>query len=600
VVGRLAGWLSLALLVAAAAGAPDRALPEEERRAFAWFDGLGYPDLAHAPFVRMTGGTLPEYGFLLDDDATAFRVFTVGLETVRKRVACERLSLADYVRNGLRHLAHPPEHEWPWEFEPFGHRRYEPTLWFRVFVFARACARQGHADLARRLWTLMEADAYFRGDETTLRAVQEQVAYEALRFVRLDFGDPGRSWADLLARCRWWKERFAALPGSAWVNAMIPMLERIVAPPAGEPEDRVARLILHLCDTSMPRGVAAGPAQELVRLGHAAVPQLLDAWDDERPCRCVWWERRFKGYYRRPVRVVRVGAQVRAIVGKIAGHEFADAVEARLWDAGVRGLEEKAVLVRMVSDGCEDAATGARLLLERYPDAAEAAILAGLARARDGFGRALLVRQLHPIRTEATTRFLLDEIRAADPGRRALAAWLLLDRGRAEGVTAVAEAWRSGSEWWEVSEFLCDCGRSEAAAALEERFDAVSLDTRFDIVSRYLLGRSWPVPDAEPPAPDAKWEAAVESLLVHALADAHHMRGWTGRKAGTSVGCDGYNFGDPRVCDVAACALKEKFPDRYDFQLGAPVAERDGQLLAFRNRWRAAHGLPALPPPAPK
>jgi len=164
----------------------------------------------------------------------------------------------------------------------------------------------------------------------------------------------------------------------------------------------------------------------------------------------------------------------------------------------------------------------------------------------------------------------------------------------------VAEAWRSGSEWWEVSEFLCDCGRSEAAAALEERFDAVSLDTRFDIVSRYLLGRSWPVPDAEPPAPDAKWEAAVESLLVHALADAHHMRGWTGRKAGTSVGCDGYNFGDPRVCDVAACALKEKFPDRYDFQLGAPVAERDGQLLAFRNRWRAAHGLPALPPPAPK
>ncbi len=617
-VVRIAVAALLALVVATSAGGPDGVLTEEARWAFDWFDGLGYPDLANAPFVRIYTGAseqvgdapwtaVPDYGFLLGDDGKKFHVFTVGLKTVRltptgpkkpapERVAYERIPLADYVREGLQHLGNPPGDEFPWEFEPFGHRRFEPTQWFRILLFARACVREGHPDLAHQLWKLMEADEGFRGDAPVLHAIQEQVAEEALQLLIRDFRDPDRSWADLLARCRWWREKFAAVADPKWVNAMIPMLESVVAVPADEPEDRVARLILRLREASARHGVPEGAGKELVSMGLAAVPQLLAAWDDERPSRCIAYEPTFKGYLRSRVSVVRVGTHVRAIVGAIAGREFADAVEARLWDAGVRRLEEKAVLVGMVSEGCKDAARGARLLQERYPDAAEAAILAGLANAGDEYARSALVTELRPIRTEATTRFLVDETGATDPDRRAQAAWLLLDRDRADGVAAVAEAWRSGSEsreaWW----FLCNCGRSEAITALEERFDSVSVDTRFGIVGCFIL-RWWPPAEAEFPAPDAKWAAGVESLLVHALADARHMRGWLGQKAGMSPGWRQYTFTDPRVCDVAACALREMFPDRYHFDWWAPAAQRDRQLVDLRNRWRTAHDLPALPKP---
>jgi hypothetical protein len=298
------------------------------------------------------------------------------------------------------------------------------------------------------------------------------------------------------------------------------------------------------------------------------------------------------------VSVVRVGAHVNAIVGQIAGRRFADAVEARLWDAGVRGLEEKTVLVRMVSEGCKDAASAARLLRERYPDVGEAAILAGLANARDGYARSFLVAELGPIRTEAATRLLLEELRVADPDRRAVAAWLLLDRGLADGVAAVAEAWRSGSESMEVWSLLCECGRSEAIAAVEERFDSVSLGTRFGVVGCFIKRRYWGPPFLDgPPVPDATWEKSVESLLVHALADARHWPGGAVQRGGRCLCWGPYSFAHPRVCDIAACALKEMFPDRYDFDWQAPVALRNLQVMKFRNRWRAEHGLPALPAP---
>ncbi|MFI5403911.1 MAG: hypothetical protein ACHQ1G_13315, partial [Planctomycetota bacterium] len=176
-------------------------------------------------------------------------------------------------------------------------------------------------------------------------------------------------------------------------------------------------------------------------------------------------------------------------------------------------------------------------------------------------------------------------------------AWLLLDRGRAEGVAAVVEAWRSGETPEGVSSFLSNCGQGSAIAALEERFDAVPVDVRIRIVSSFLFTRSWsfwpPTSDAELPAPDATWEAAVERFLVHTLDDKSRQRG-------LSMASNEYSFTDPRVCDVAACALKGRFGDRYDFDMSVSVARRDRQLVELKNRWRTAHGLAALPvPPLP-
>ena len=122
--------LLLACVAGPLHGQQDSARTADQREAYKWFRGLGYPDLARVPFVRFynrawerRGGrdpqAIPYYGFLLDDDGDNFTVFTVGLQKLQltkvrshqlhQRVDFERQSLAGYVRAGL-HLMRPSAH----------------------------------------------------------------------------------------------------------------------------------------------------------------------------------------------------------------------------------------------------------------------------------------------------------------------------------------------------------------------------------------------------------------------------------------------------------------------------------------------------------
>lgn len=607
-----------ALALFAIAAAAGEGLTDEESRTLRWFDSLGYPDLGKLPFVRFYGGAwqqvgndppeaVAEYGFLLSDDGKTVRIFTVGLATItlqptgagtpaHERVRYEKAPLDEYVRDGLRHLANPPEEMWPsFPREPFGHLEYAPRLWFRLLVFADACARQGHPALAHELLRVAETHEDFDGasEESVLAQLREQVASEALRGVMEDFGDHALSWSDLLSRCKWWKGRFGGMTNPEWVDSTIPMIEAIVRGPATEPRDPVEKLILRLCDTrdmcwQLPAPDPAGA--ELVRLGVAAVPKLLDAWGDRRPTRCAGSYMSWQGYERPDVFVMNVGDVVRAILEEIAARRFESLEEAAAWYRDVRALGEHDVLVREIRAGGREALRAAARLKERYPESAEAAILAGIATAKDGNMRLNLVVHLQTVRTATTDRFLLEESRSADAGRRAMAAWLLLLRGNRDGIAPVVEAWRSGESGEAVRDFLCACGDAGAIAALEERFEAVPTYSRLDIVLQFVARTVPYASQPEWPAVDAGWDAAVEKLLVRALGDGAHNRGM-------GLSFQPYQLASPRNCDVAACVLAARWPDRYEFDPLALVGRRDRRIAELANRWRTAQGLEPLPVP---
>jgi hypothetical protein len=83
---------------------------------------------------------------------------------------------------------------------------------------------------------------------------------------------------------------------------------------------------------------------------------------------------------------------------------------------------------------------------------------------------------------------------------------------------------------------------------------------------------------------------AIEAVLVAALADTEERAGMSGSR-------NGKNFFDPRICDMAACLLSERWPQRYTFDFSASLNTRERQRRECANVWRVAHGLSAVPTP---
>src|SRR4051812_9612579 len=111
-------WRRLACVVATLlaaspcrADAPPLALTAEEQALFEWWDGLGYPDVAHLEIGRRVrdgspGGEGTRVAFLLARDLESDTVFQVDLEVVRVRhLDGERFERTDVVATLVRALA---------------------------------------------------------------------------------------------------------------------------------------------------------------------------------------------------------------------------------------------------------------------------------------------------------------------------------------------------------------------------------------------------------------------------------------------------------------------------------------------------------------
>src|SRR5262249_33758775 len=99
---------------------------------------------------------------------------------------------------------------------------------------------------------------------------------------------------------------------------------------------------------------------------------------------------------------------------------------------------EKRFLIEAVERGDRNSYDQARRLLERYPDAALPAILAGIKAAGGRSTRDLLVAVAAEVKGDAPIPFLLTELKEGpEEYGRVLAARSLHERGRPEGLAAM-------------------------------------------------------------------------------------------------------------------------------------------------------------------
>ncbi len=619
---------------------PKNVSAQERRDAFEWFDGLGLLDAGSAPFVRVTTGrpggdgarNEVVHGFLLDGEEDTFRVLLTDLTKqtfvktavdapAEERTGYEAITVNSYAEQWLADL----------EVEGAGFSRERRlfgaklSLRAELFVVARACAAQGHDDVASKLCDYANRTDIGSADRQPASfqpAVSADVADGQMWQAVAAFGYPGIPRPRLRERFQRITEHFADSEHAARAQGTASMLEvmidedraRAEAGPVGlqemAVEDRVAELIFQLrdqngrqwsqpgaCDVfSDPRGEES-PAHQLVEIGFDSVPQLIAALEDQRFTRSVGFHRDF--YFSH--HVLRVGDAALAILQEIAGRTFyqrtytnaamtkdgaASTVqaEASAWWAEVQEKGEKQVLIEAVGRGDDSSVAQARRLVEKHPDVALEALESGLARAEEPWTRSRLVQIVDELPGDAAAALLSRQLRSGpDLATRLPAAMALYRRGRtADAVDAMIEQWRQYSRsdgedgrWIDtLIDFLAGCGQVRAVEALAEDLRRRPVDLRVAVVGAYAYSRSFSffavgsgpagLPDP-PPKPEDGFDAAVQSLLVAELSDRK-------RHKSSSMGLGDARFTDPRVCELASYVLSKRWPQRFAFDPGRPCS----------------------------
>lgn len=677
--------LSVAVLSCPAGNSPEQAysgLPRKCAKAFAWFDGLGFPDVRGRPLVRVaTGGWSEsdsgprEYhqqdGFLLETGTNgAFTVLTLDLFTasfrtdeeptgVAGRISFQEIALEQEAQAKLEALKHPPADED--SRRRFGERIPERV---EVFVLAWGCARNGLNSLAAALY---EQAAKMPAPDRGWDAAANEKNGDFRQTLELDIGhalmwravvacgEPDIPRKELLAQFENILARYPASPHVPRAREMAGLLRQMIAEdeehasgslkslaemPAGE---RAEELIFQLrdqngrqwsqpgaCDVFMEfTGATNTPAHQLVAMGHAAVPQLIAALDDQRLTRSVGYHRDF--YFSH--HVLRVGDCALAVLCRIAGRSFdtnaapsgcmttddqrrAVREQVQAWWTAIQSEGEQQVLSAGTASGDRDAPLQAETLLVKYPESVVEALAQGISRAEDAWIRTRLLEIANQIRDPAVIPLFLQEMEAAPflPARVAAATALLM-RTNEMAIRAMIREWQalpppSADDWDGVESligFLASCDSPAAIRALAAGLPERPVDVRLAVVSAFKdndrfmsaissgSGMGLIDPDFEGKPLSAATLAEAEALLAAALDDPD-LR--SGASISWGSGDKRVSFNDPRICDMAGYILATRWPGTYEFNPATSEKTRDQQRIGCLNAYRKKKDLPPLPMPA--
>jgi len=457
---------------------------------------------------------------------------------------------------------------------------------------------------------------------------------------------------DLLAAFKDLAADFPESPHAERVANTVRILERMVAQDdahAAAParawdtlskDEQVAELVFQLrdqnghqwsqpgwCDVFADPREGQSPAARLVALGFDAVPRLIAALDDDTFTRSVGFWRDFTFSHH----VLRVADCAQAILSRIAGRNLWEPATtsstmrsdgatpsvkqlAQAWWADVQQRGEEAVLAEGVRAGGRAALDQAASLLERFPGSAPAAIIEGIAKTEDEWSRVGLVDLLARVDpTEPVLAALRQELAKGPSLRvRLAAARALWQHGNQEGLDVALSAWAEaedgapsdppeGDARGELVSFLVWSGKTRAMEALGHDLGTRPLHTRYLVVtclsdhgpsSLMAMGPAATGGGASHAPEDGSdpWLRALEGVLAGRLEDLDRVEGMSGS-------WDGANFSDPRIGDLAAHILSRRFPERYEFDLGAGRAARDRARITALNTWRRVHDLEPLPLP---
>lgn len=487
-----------------AAAEPNPAAKERSED-FAWFSGLGYPDVKDFPLVRVATGLWSKsgdeppknryvHGFLLGQGGDKFTVMYLDLATdtltksapeakEHERVGYELKSLPEFAAEYLQELgerANAKPGEWP--------RRFGETIAQRaeIFVLAWGCSRQGHDDAAADLYFQVARMPSHRGSDQPRLTLRQEIAGELAHAEMwrtvLQCGDTAVSRPQLLEAFERIVKNFPDSEHVKQAKENAKLLRQMIGEDrehaenrkAGKPfaelssKEQIAELIFQLrdqnghqwsqpgsCDVFVTDGKEDSPAHQLVKIGYDAVPQLIEALTDTRFSRSVGFHRDF--YFSHTV--LCVGDCAEQILSQIAGRSFYNAVStsgymhqdqqaaatkaaASAWYAELQAKGEKQLLLDETATGDDRAVYQAARLTDKYPDDALPALIAGARKSKEPWTRARLVALAGATKGDAPITFLLDELKNG-PTRdcRLAAAVALHGRGRPEAVTAMIVEW---------------------------------------------------------------------------------------------------------------------------------------------------------------
>ena len=390
-------------------------------------------------------------------------------------------------------------------------------------------------------------------------------------------------------------------------------------------EERIADLIFQLCDQngyqwSQPgacdifndsRGEKS-PAHQLLAMGEAAIPQLIEVIDDQRFTRSIGYHRDF--YFSH--HVLRVGDCAAKIISRISGKNFyhrkstngamtkdGKASETKIavqkWWAGYQKKGRKQMLIDGTAQGDRDSIRQLAQLEKDFPDAVLEPLIDGASKTDQPYIFIDFVRRLGKMSDGRSLAFLRSqfESRANLQERIALAVQLII-RGEKDVVPEIVEEFEnlvklynanpkdnSNDRAESILSFLVSTGDSKSIAVIEQNFAKLPVNERLEAVESVLnYGQPfltvYVIPDEFRHADGQAFSLAIKRFLHHALAD-------TQRRVGMSMGRNKHNFQDPRICDFAAYALAQRWPLKYKYPVKATLEERESNQLELLNAWKA-------------
>jgi hypothetical protein len=601
-------------------------------------------------------------GFLLANDGKKFTVFALDLctqsyevsaagEPELQRVGYEEFNLRMSVENYLKSLLLPDNAE---DYQQFLGQSLSDPL--ELFVLAHACYRQGCVEQAEKL--LSQVHRQFarstggRLAKSLHQLLADEIAKQLMFRADRGFSDTSVSREDLLAQFerilklfpegehppgykfepvfRWntGSHEFMARYYVRRLKKMVAEDEEKARKPARPQKELskkecIAELIFRLrdqtgqqwsipgsCDIFLPllgeTKEGNTPAQALAKFGYDAVPQLIEALDDERFCRaseCDRWS----------WRVLCVGDCARQIIERISGRSFGsnyaespakltiELAETKKkiesWWAEFQKKGEKQMLIEATQSGDWHSTRAAEMLQERYPEATLEAIAKGVTAAEDDWTVQSLIRTAAKLKGAATLGFLKDQMKAKRLIARVAAARELWERADPNAVPAMIAEWQSlkvtsGRHSWndgprELISFLAHCDRPEAVRALGKDLIQRDRDTRLNVIEEVARLTEDPSPATGGRKLSPEVIAARDELLMRALDD-------TERYWGMSSGRNGKGIHNPRLCDLAAWEVANtwKMPDAFD--ISASLRIRDRQRIELQNVWRKKQGMKLL------
>lgn len=649
-------WFSLfallLALLAPAASFGQVVLPPNLSKAVAWYDALGYPDVGNLPYIRFRdgGGTKlengpfqwsTEGGFLVSEDPSSFTVFVceltdfeskyfqfvskepyLPLTTVRiLKDEHHRYDVVDFKKaadDGLASMSKQVSRPFPEDHLTWG---AIVSNRLRIFALGRACLQKGLPEDGLALINIaanIPDEQTGQTDPANLAGrLQRNLGDAVISEADSACGDLTKSWSDILK----YYENFGALyPASdkiALAGESADLLKKMIAADAAHhpgpiatmtPDEQAAEYIYQLRNVKDDNWVmyqhypddgfdADGkpvetPVDHLIDLGPQAIPQLIAALEDRSFTRS--FQQSFNALF--PPWDLRVCDLAERALEHISGRIVRDVnrQQAEAWWSDVQAQGEKAVLIHATEAGGANGAEAARRLVEKYPDAALAAVELGIRATPVDGERSEYVDALAALPGDAVASFLKTQL---DPGAglytQVAAAKALRARGLPDGIPAMIAAWSAlqarlatnqNDVFLQTDEIIAFLAHSESTAAIEalqKTMPNAPVYLRLSIVQVFQpIGNGGKFANGASVQADSgyrpdKFPAAtlpfIERLLRSALKD-------TGKLANRDASFNGAHDKDPRVCDMAAQVLSARWPEKYRFQRTASAADCDGQI----------------------